>query len=210
MEQYLPVVVLAVLAVVFVLVSIAASRLLAPRRATAPKIASYECGITDQAALPERYPVRFYLVAMLFIMFDIEIVFLYPWAVANKQLGLFGFLSMLLFVAIFFLSFVYELAMGGLEWGPVRRALLANPTIGFNPAQASGPAQAGKEDSNGDPGTTYGVRQVGLEGRHYAPAQPTERQPAPVAAAASASTATAAAASTATATAAAANTGQAA
>ncbi len=151
MEQYLPVVVLAGLAVVFVLLSVATSRLLAPRRATAPKIAPYECGITDQADLPERYPVRFYLVAMLFIMFDIEIVFLYPWAVTNNQLGLFGFLAMLMFVVIFFLSFVYELAMGGLEWGPVRRALLAKP------------AQT--------PPVGSGVRQVGLEGRQYAHSQ---------------------------------------
>ncbi len=169
MEQYLPVVALSVLAVVFVLLSIAASRLLAPRRSTAPKIAPYECGITDQADLPERYPVRFYLVAMLFIMFDIEIVFLYPWAVANNQLGLFGFLAMLVFVTIFFLSFVYELAMGGLEWGPARRALLAKPA----PAPPAG----------------FGVRQVGLDGREYARTQ-TRATATPPAATESSTTAT--------------------
>ncbi len=159
MEQYLPVVVLAVLAVVFVLLSIVASRMLAPHRATAPKIAAYECGITDQAALPERFPVRFYLVAMLFIMFDIEIVFLYPWAVANGQLGLFGFLAMLLFVVIFFLSFVYELAMGGLEWGPVRQRL----GLDTSPAQPRpAPSYA----------ATMTVRQVGLDGREQFQQQP--------------------------------------
>ena len=135
MEQYLPVLALGVLAVVFVLLSIVASRLLAPRRDTKAKLASYECGIVDQAAIPERFPVRFYLVAMLFIMFDIEIVFLYPWAVANAQLGLFGFVAMLLFVVVFFLSFVYELAMGGLEWGPRRRIAAPLP-----PATRSGVA----------------------------------------------------------------------
>ncbi|WP_420437805.1 NADH-quinone oxidoreductase subunit A [Candidatus Poriferisodalis sp.] len=147
LAEYLPVLVLGVLAVVFVLVSIIASRLLAPQRATNAKLASYECGIVDQAAIPERFPVRFYLVAMLFIMFDIEIVFLYPWAVANGELGLFGFVAMLIFVVIFFLSFVYELAMGGLEWGPRKRRVLPLP-----PASRSG---------------VQGVRTVGLTGRTY-------------------------------------------
>ena len=149
LAEYLPVLVLGVLAVLFVLLSIIASRLLAPGRSTKPKVASYECGIVDQAAIPERFPVRFYLVAMLFIMFDIEIVFLYPWAVANGELGLFGFMAMLIFVAIFFLSFVYELAMGGLEWGPPKRRVLPLPT-----ATRSG---------------VTGVRTVGLVGRDHAP-----------------------------------------
>ena len=149
LAEYLPVLVLGVLAVLFVLVSIIASRLLAPQRSTNAKLASYECGIVDQAAIPERFPVRFYLVAMLFIMFDIEIVFLYPWAVANGQLGLFGFMAMLIFVVIFFLSFVYELAMGGLEWGPRKRRVLPLP-----PASRSG---------------VQGVRTVGLTGREHVP-----------------------------------------
>ncbi len=147
--EYLPVLTLGVLAVVFVLLSIVASRLLAPQRSTSAKLASYECGITDQAAIPERFPVRFYLVAMLFIMFDIEIVFLYPWAVANAELGLFGFMAMLIFVAVFFLSFVYELAMGGLEWGPRKRQAVPLP-----PATRSGVAA---------------VRLVGLAGREFMP-----------------------------------------
>ncbi|WP_419842570.1 NADH-quinone oxidoreductase subunit A [Candidatus Poriferisodalis sp.] len=151
LAEYLPVLVLAVLAVLFVLVSIVASRLLAPQRATTAKLAAYECGIVDQAAIPERFPVRFYLVAMLFIMFDIEIVFLYPWAVSHGELGVFGFLAMLVFVVIFFLSFVYELAMGGLEWGPRKRSY-----VPLSPAVRSGVA---------------GVRTVGLSGRgHVLPA----------------------------------------
>ncbi len=149
MDEYLAVVVLAVLAVVFVLLSIVASRLLAPERPTRAKLAAYECGITDQAAIPERMPVRFYLIAMLFIMFDIEIVFLYPWAVANESLGLFGLLAMTLFVVVFFLSFVYEIASGGLEWGPVRRAV--RPLV--TPHAAAGE------------GRPAGVRVVGLTGR---------------------------------------------
>jgi NADH-quinone oxidoreductase subunit A len=91
--------------------------------------------------------VRFYLVAMLFIMFDIEIVFLYPYAVSQRELGTFGFFAIVLFSAIFFLSFVYEVAKGGLEWGPLNRArrLVAGvPT---------------------DRTTESTIRRVGLEGR---------------------------------------------
>lgn len=146
MEQYLPVLVLGVLAVVFVLLSIISSRLLAPSRETLVKTDAYECGITDQVDLPERFPVKFYLVAMLFIMFDIEIIFLYPWAVANDELGLFGLVAMAIFAGIFFLSFTYELAMGGLNWGPVKRQL--------NPARS--PERT----------TDSTIRRVGLEGRY--------------------------------------------
>ncbi len=123
MAQYLPVLALGVLGVLFVLISILASRLLAPQRATGAKTAPYECGITDTPRLPDKFGVRFYLVAMLFIMFDIEIIFLYPWAVANRELGTFGLLAMILFAGIFFLSFVYELALGGMNWGPGRKRM---------------------------------------------------------------------------------------
>ncbi|HAQ43999.1 MAG TPA: NADH-ubiquinone/plastoquinone oxidoreductase chain 3 [Acidimicrobiaceae bacterium] len=145
MEQYLPVLTLGILGVLFVLLSIIASRLLAPERSTIAKRSAYECGITDQAAIPERFPVKFYLVAMLFIMFDIEIVFLYPWAVANDELGLFGLVAMTIFAGIFFLSFVYELAKGGLNWGPGRR--IQTP--------ATSPERT----------TASTIKKVGLEGR---------------------------------------------
>jgi len=145
MEQYLPVLTLGILGVLFVLLSIIASRLLAPERSTIAKRSAYECGITDQSAIPERFPVKFYLVAMLFIMFDIEIVFLYPWAVANDELGLFGLVAMTIFAGIFFLSFVYELAKGGLNWGPGRR--IQTP--------ATSPERT----------TASTIKKVGLEGR---------------------------------------------
>lgn len=145
MEQYLPVLTLGILGVLFVLLSIIASRLLAPERSTIAKRSAYECGITDQAAIPERFPVKFYLVAMLFIMFDIEIVFLYPWAVANDELGLYGLVAMTIFAGIFFLSFVYELAKGGLNWGPGRR--IQTP--------ATSPERT----------TASTIKKVGLEGR---------------------------------------------
>src|SRR5215510_6910176 len=122
MDDYLPLLVTFVLAIVFVLGSIVTAKFMAPRRPTAAKAAPYESGIVPTREPPERFPVRFYLVAMLFIIFDIEIVFLYPYAVSQRELGTFGFFAILLFSAIFFLSFVYEVAKGGLEWGPIHRA----------------------------------------------------------------------------------------
>ena len=145
MAAYLPIITLGALAIVFVLLSIVASRLMAPERATPAKVRPYESGITDTVSLPERFPIRFYLVAMLFIMFDIEIVFLYPWAVINEELGLYGLVAMLVFAGIFFLSFVYELGMGGLNWGPGKLMRTA----------ASDPERT----------TESTVRRVGLEGR---------------------------------------------
>ncbi len=118
MGQYLPVFALGVLAVVFCALSLAASRLLAPRRATRAKNLPYECGIVPGRSAPERFPVRFFLVAMLFIVFDVEIVFLYPWAVAHGSLGLFGLVAILIFSFAVFESFVYLIGKGALEWGP--------------------------------------------------------------------------------------------
>ncbi len=122
MGQYLPVVVLMVLAIIFGALSFGASRLLAPRRPSTAKQAPYECGIVPSREPPERFPVSFYIVAMLFIMFDIEIIFVYPYAVARDGLGYYGFWAVFAFSVIFFLTFVYEVARGGLDWGPLHRA----------------------------------------------------------------------------------------
>jgi NADH-quinone oxidoreductase subunit A len=143
--QYLPVVALLVLAVLFGALSFGASRLLAPRRPSAAKEAPYECGIVPSREPPERFPVSFYLVAMLFVVFDIEIIFIYPYAVSHGELGVFGFWAMLLFSALIFLPFVYEVARGGLDWGPVHRAR----RLGVDTGRTS----------------TSTIRRVGLEGR---------------------------------------------
>ena len=121
MGQYLPIVVLMLLGIVFGVLSLLASRLLGPRRPSAAKEAPYECGIVPTREPPERFPVSFYIVAMLFIMFDIEIIFVYPYAVSREGLGAYGFWAILLFSAVFFLTFVYEVARGGLDWGPLQR-----------------------------------------------------------------------------------------
>src|SRR5947207_7211087 len=121
MDQYLPIVTLLLLAVVFGVISAVVSKLLAPRRPTEAKSAPYECGIVPRKDPPERFPVRFYLVAMIFIIFDIEVIFLYPWAVIYKQPHAFGLWEMVLFAVAVFVSFVYLIGNGALDWGPVRR-----------------------------------------------------------------------------------------
>jgi NADH-quinone oxidoreductase subunit A len=117
LDDYLPILLLAGLVVAFGALSLMASALLRPKRPTASKLAPYECGI-EPVRLPqsERFPVKFYVVAMLFIIFDIEAIFLYPWAVAYRQLGLFGFVEMLVFIALVFVAYLYVWQKGGLEW----------------------------------------------------------------------------------------------
>jgi NADH-quinone oxidoreductase subunit A len=122
MGQYLPVLALGVLAILFAAISVFASSFLNPRRPTSAKVAPYECGIVPTREPPDRFPVSFYLVAMLFIMFDIEIIFLYPYAVSRGTLGSYGFWEMIAFSVVFFLAFVYVVAKGALDWGPLQKA----------------------------------------------------------------------------------------
>ncbi len=122
MDNYLPIFVLLVLGFLFAALSFTASAILAPRRPSVAKAAPYECGIVPRNEPPERFPVRFYLVAMIFIVFDIEIVFLYPWAVEFRALGTFGLVEILVFAAAVVIAFLYLLSNGALEWGPARRS----------------------------------------------------------------------------------------
>ncbi len=128
MDQYLPIVLLLLLGGIFVAVSLVASALLAPRKKpTASKNAPYECGIIPEREPPMRFPVRFYLVAMIFIIFDIEVVFLYPWAVDFRQLRVFGLVEVLVFALVVFAAFLYLVSNGALSWGPARRLQRALP-----------------------------------------------------------------------------------
>ena len=121
-SAYLPIVALLVLATAFAALSFLASKLLGPSRPTLAKQAPYECGIVPTREGAERFPVRFYLVAMIFIIFDIEIIFLYPWAVIfDRQLKAFGLGEMVVFAVAVFVSFVYLISNGALDWGPLRR-----------------------------------------------------------------------------------------
>src|SRR5881394_895010 len=121
MADYLPILCLLVLAVLFAGLSFAASTLLAPKRSTPAKEAPYESGIVPSREPAQRFPVRFYLVAMIFIIFDIEIIFLYPWAVIFRQLRTFGLVEMVVFALAVFVSFAYLISNGALDWGPVKR-----------------------------------------------------------------------------------------
>ena len=121
MADYLPLLMMFVLATLFAGLSFVASGLLAPKRPTAAKEAPYECGIVPSREPAERFPVRFYLVAMIFIVFDIEIVFVYPWAVIFDKLGLFGLVEMIVFALAVVVSFAYLIANGALDWGPLKK-----------------------------------------------------------------------------------------
>ncbi len=121
MGEYLPIVILLVLGLLFVGGSIGASAALGPRqRPTSAKTAPYECGIEDAQDSPERFPVKFYLVAMIFIIFDIEVVFLYPWAVKFNSLGTFGLIEMVLFSVSVIVAFTYLISNGALDWAPTK------------------------------------------------------------------------------------------
>jgi NADH-quinone oxidoreductase subunit A len=121
-DQYLTIFLLFLLGVAFAAGSFLASGLLAPRRKpSAAKTAPYECGIVPDREPPTRFPVRFYLVAMIFIIFDIEIVFLYPWAVIFRQLRVFGFVEVLVFAVVVFIAFLFLVSNGALSWGPAKR-----------------------------------------------------------------------------------------
>jgi NADH-quinone oxidoreductase subunit A len=117
LSDYLPIVLMGVLAVVFAVASLGASALLRPHRPNRPKLSAYESG-NDPVRLPggERFSVKFYVVAMLFIIFDIETIFLFPWAITFRQLGLFGLLEMAVFIALVFVAYVYVWKKGGLDW----------------------------------------------------------------------------------------------
>lgn len=121
LDSYLPIFVLFVLGVAFAALSLVASRLLAPKRPTYAKEAPYESGIIPTHDLPQRFPVRFYLVAMIFVIFDIEVIFLFPWAVVYDQLGRFGLVEIVVFAAAVFFSFIYLIANGALDWGPIKQ-----------------------------------------------------------------------------------------
>src|SRR6202046_2255434 len=120
MGQYLPIIALLLLCALFGGISIIVSRIFNVPRPTAPKIAPYECGSTDITPPPEKFPVRFYLIAMIFIVFDIEIIFLYPFAMVFRQLQTFGLVEILVFAGIVFVSLLYLVSNGALTWGPAK------------------------------------------------------------------------------------------
>jgi NADH-quinone oxidoreductase subunit A len=136
MSDYLPILVMSVLVIAFVMLSFVASQLLAPSRPNSAKQAPYECGIVPEGESVERFPVKFYLVAMSFIVLDVEIVFLYPFALVFRGLGVFGLVAMTVFVLALLIPFAYLLSVGALEWAPVRDVVerVAGPLLRTNKA----------------------------------------------------------------------------
>ena len=118
MSTYIPVLVLGGIGLGFAIFSVVASGLSGPRRYNRARLDSYECGIepTPQPVGGGRFPVKYFITAMLFIVFDIEIIFLYPYAVAFDSLALFGLVEMVLFILTVFVAYAYVWRRGGLEW----------------------------------------------------------------------------------------------
>ena len=118
MNPYVPIFILAALAAAFAIFSVTIAPVTGPKRFNRAKYDSYECGIepTPQPVGGGRFPIKYYLTAMLFIIFDIETIFLIPWAVRFDALGLFGYIEMILFLLTIFVAYAYVWRRGGLEW----------------------------------------------------------------------------------------------
>ena len=116
MVQYVPIVMMLGLGVLAGLVFTSINRFIGPKRPTEEKLSTYESGMEPVKTARERFSVKFYLVAMLFIIFDIETVFMYPWAVMFRKLGVSGFFEMMVFIAILLVGLVYILKKGALRW----------------------------------------------------------------------------------------------
>ena len=114
--NYLPILILLVISTVMAVVVIVLGAIIGPRHPTPRKLQPYESGMTPIGPAQRRFPIKFYLIAVLFILFDVEIIFLYPWAVVFRQLGWFGFIEMLIFVGILSVGYVYAWRQGALEW----------------------------------------------------------------------------------------------
>ncbi len=117
LNEYLPIVILVILAVGLAILVVVIGHAFGPRRPTSRKSLPYESGMRPIGPGTRRMPVRFYLVAILFILFDIEVVFFLPWAVVFKQLKVFGLVEMFLFILILLVGYVYAWKKGALEWG---------------------------------------------------------------------------------------------
>ena len=115
-QNYIPVLLLLGAVVLLAGIMLGLSYLLGPRRPTRAKLAPYECGIVPTTDARQRFSVKFYMVAMVFILFEVEVVFLYPWAVIFHELRMFGFIEMLLFLLLVLPGFVYLWKMGVLDW----------------------------------------------------------------------------------------------
>ncbi len=116
LAEYLPILIFLGIAIAMAVLMVVASYIVARQRSDSEKDSAYECGFEAFDDARGRFGVRFYLVAILFIIFDLEVAFLFPWAVALGEIGVFGFWSMVIFLGILTIGFIYEWKKGGLEW----------------------------------------------------------------------------------------------
>jgi NADH-quinone oxidoreductase subunit A len=116
LENYLPILVFLVLGIAFGLAPMIVGFILGPNRPDPQKLSPYECGFEAFEDSRMKFDVRYYLVAILFIIFDLEIAFLFPWAVVLDKIGMFGFLAMVIFLTVLVIGFIYEWKKGALEW----------------------------------------------------------------------------------------------
>jgi NADH-quinone oxidoreductase subunit A len=116
LENYFPVLLFILVGIAFGLLPIVFGWLIAPNRPDSEKLSPYECGFEAFEDARMKFDVRYYLIAILFILFDLEIAFLFPWAIVLNEIGMFGFVAMLLFLGILVVGFVYEWMKGALEW----------------------------------------------------------------------------------------------
>ena len=116
LENYFPILLFIAIALIFGAIMVAAGAVLAPHHPDSEKLSPYECGFEAFEDARMKFDVRYYLIAILFILFDLEIAFLFPWAVTLKEIGAFGFWSMMIFLLILVVGFVYEWMKGALEW----------------------------------------------------------------------------------------------
>jgi NADH-quinone oxidoreductase subunit A len=116
LTAYVPIALFVLIAIGFAVVTLVVSGLLAPKRYNEVKLEPYECGIEPQTDARDRYSIRYYLIAMLFVIFDVETVFLFPWAVILDELALFGLIEMIIFLFILVVGYAYAWRKGALEW----------------------------------------------------------------------------------------------
>jgi NADH-quinone oxidoreductase subunit A len=116
LSRYFPILLFVGIAMAFGVVTLVLSYVVQPKYPEAEKLSAYECGSEPFSDARMPFPVRYYIFAMLFVIFDIEVIFLYPWAVVYGQIGLFGLVEMLVFIALFLVAYVYAWRKGALEW----------------------------------------------------------------------------------------------
>ena len=116
LDEYLPILLFLIISIIFSSAALSLSFILSPKKPSDEKLSPYECGFEPFDDARTKFDIRFYLVALLFIIFDLEVTFLFPWAISLKDIGIFGYASMMIFLIILTIGFIYEWKKGALEW----------------------------------------------------------------------------------------------